>query len=181
MNFISAIQKEAYCRTRQEENNIRKRNKYIDEQFELTPKVYEKLVLLNKKLQQEERRIFYQYRKIQKQCVQMIGNKEIDDFNIEVIVKYWNNKHYKKYEPSIDGNPFFETNCVGDFMTFQQEADYNSFRHNENHNQAPFPEINHCYSFHHLYDHTNLTWFDIYNIDEVWMEIKVDYQFFATI
>lgn len=32
----------------------------------------------------------------------------IDDFNIQVELAYWNNKHYKKYEPSIYGNPFFK-------------------------------------------------------------------------
>ena len=36
--------------------------------------------------------------------------------------------------------------------------------------------------FHHLYGHCHdLTWFDISNIDEVWIEIKVDYQFFKKI
>jgi hypothetical protein len=36
--------------------------------------------------------------------------------------------------------------------------------------------------FHHLYDHCHeLTLFDIYNIEEVWVEIKVNYQFFSEI
>jgi hypothetical protein len=60
--------------------------------------------------------------------------------------------------------------------------EYDASPHNDHHIKAPFPEINHCYSFHSLYDHCHeLTWFDIYNIDEVWMEIKVDYQFFTKI
>ncbi|AOW10484.1 hypothetical protein [Flavobacterium gilvum] len=181
IDFIRAIQKSNSERTYREGGRIHKRCKNIESQFRFTPKVNEKIVLLNEKLKQEEKRVFYQYRLIEKQSNLMVVNKEIDDFNITVVLSYWNEKHYKKYEPSIEGNPFFET--VNNFMDMQRgEIEYNQEPHNEHHDKAPFPEINHCYSFHNLYDHCHeLTWFDIYNIDEVWMEIKVDYQFFRKI
>ncbi len=181
INYIRAIQKRSCERTRNDEGNIRKRNDHIESQFEFTTEVCEKLILLNEKLRQEERRIFYQNRLIEKQCKLLLKNKEIDGFNIGVVVEYWNNKHYKKYDPLIDGNPFFKT--TDDFMIHQTtEMEYHTKPHNEHHNRAPLPEINHCYSFHSLYDHCNeLTWFDIYKIDEIWMEIKVDYQFSSKI
>lgn len=181
IDFIRAIQKRSFDRMGREEGRIYKRNHDIESQFELTPKVCEKIVLLNEKLRQEEMRVFDQYRLIEKNCNIMVKNKAIDDFNIQVELAYWNNKHYKKYEPSIYGNPFFQS--TDNFMTMQRgEIEYNPEPHNEHHDKAPFSEINHCYSFHNLYDHCReLTWFDIYNIDEVWMEIKVDYQFFRKI
>ena len=37
-------------------------------------------------------------------------------------------------------------------------------------------EQHHCYLFHQLYDHTHLAWQDIIEIDEVWMEVNVDFQ-----
>lgn len=59
-----------------------------------------------------------------------------------------------------------------------ERAEYDSSPQNEHHEKTPLPEISHCHSFHSLYDHCHeLTWFDIYNIDEFWMEIKVHYQF----
>ncbi|MFV7235163.1 hypothetical protein [Flavobacterium sp. ZB4R12] len=181
IDFIRAIQKRSSERTGREEGRINKRIHQIESQFELTPKVCDKIVLLNEKLRQEEIRVFSQYRLIEKNCNLMVKNKVIDDFNIQVELEFWNNKHYKKYEPSIYGNPFFKS--TDDFMGMQRgEVEYNSEPHNEHHDKAPFPEINHCYSFHSLYDHCReLTWFDLYNIDEVWMEIKVDYQFFRKI
>jgi hypothetical protein len=160
-----------------EETYIRKRNSYINSLFELTPAVSEKIILLNEKLRAEEIRIFDQYRLIEKNCNLMLKNKIIDGFNMHFELSLFNNKHYKKYEPSLYGNSFFQH--VENFIIHQcVEAKYNF----KSYNEFVFPEINHCYSFHSLYEHCNeLTWFDIYNIDEVWMEIKVDYQFIRKI
>lgn len=117
----------------------------------------------------------------------MVANKEIKDFNIEVESDYWNNKHYKKYDPKVYGNPFY-TNTWDGFVGFRQlEEEYNESCSNTVGGMSFIPQdsliakTNHCYSFHHLYDHSDLAWLDIYNIDEVWMGIKVDYQFFSKI
>ena len=73
--FIRAIQKRYSDRTNSEKESIEKRNEFIDSQFEFTPKVCEKIILLNEKLREEEKRIFYQYRKIEEQCKLMVKNK----------------------------------------------------------------------------------------------------------
>ena len=176
INFIKAIQKNRSSRTILENNLLFKRNLLIDRQFEWTSLVYQKLIFLNECLRKEELRIFQQYKLIENKCKEMVLNRQIDDYNIELQTLYWNNKHYKKYIPSIEGNPFYET--IDSFMLFQASYEqYNSEPHNDNYPMSPLPEINHCYSFHHLYDHSDLTWFDIYNIDEVCMQIEVHYQF----
>lgn len=185
IKFIKAIQKPAYDRTRGDEISINKRNALINSQFEFTPAVCEKIIALNERLREEEKRVFYQYRKIEEQCKMMVKNKEIDDFNISVELSLWNNKHYKKFDPEAYGNSFF-CDTLFSFIDHQrEEVEYNPKPHNEYYTNPPFKEfdeINHCYSFHSLYDHYDeLTWFDIYNIDEFWMEIKVDYQFFKKI
>lgn len=186
--FIRAIQKHTVERTKKEEKAIDDRNEYIDGQFKWSTELDEKLVLLNDKLREEEKKVFVQYRKIEKQCKLMVDNKEIIDFNIKVESEYWNNKHYKKYDPEVYGNPFY-INTWDPFMTScrQMDDEYDTDCSNTLSQMCFIPKdsliakANHCYSFHHLYDHTKLTWFDIYNIDEVWMEIKVDYQFFRKI
>lgn len=81
------------------------RNEYIDSQFKWSTKLDKKLVLINNKLRREEKKVFNPYRKIAKQCELMVDNKEIKDFNIQLESEYWNNKHYKKYDPEIYGNP----------------------------------------------------------------------------
>lgn len=177
LNFIRAIQKSANKRTSAEQEAISIRNGAVAEQFRFTPKVRKKLMLLNEKLQVEEKRIFTQYCRIEKNCTLMVVRGEIDDYNIDINLEYWNNNHYRDYAQEIDGSPFFLSS--DHFMVFQDKStEYNAAPHNDFCTGAPFPEINHCYSFHSLYDHCyELTWFDIYNIDEVWMEIKIDYQF----
>lgn len=181
MDFIRFIQKSSSERTRLEESRIRSRNYSLKSQFAWTQKIYDKLKLLNKKLKQEEKRVFLVYRQLEKQCELMVKNKTIDDYYIEIELNFWNKNHYKKYEPSIDGNPFFKT--TDSFMVFQKhKSKYNAERHNEHYINVPFPEIDHCYSFHSLYDHcTELTWFDIYNIDEVSMEVKIYYLFISKV
>lgn len=109
IKFIRAIQKRDYERTNSEKESIEKRNEWIDAQFEFTPQVCEKIILLNEKLREEEKRIFYHYRKIEEMCKLMVKNKEIDDFNIDPELAFWNNKHYKKFDPEMKGNPFFRS------------------------------------------------------------------------
>jgi hypothetical protein len=181
MDYIRFIQKRSLERTSLEESRIRKRNHFIESQFVWTQEVYDKLTLVNEKLKHEEKRVFLAYRQIEKNCKLMIKNKVIDDFNIDIECSFFNKNYYKKYEPFIDGNPFFKT--TDSFMLFQnKEAEYNTESYYEQHINSLLPGIDHCYSFHSLYDHCHeLTWFDIYNIDEVWMEIKIDYQFFSKV
>jgi hypothetical protein len=170
-NFIKAIQKHGIDRSKLEDKQVWKRNKSVEEQFKKTPKVLEKLDVINEKLRQEEKRIFYQYRSIEKQCKQMVMNKEIDDYNIEIVTNLWNDAYYKRHDPEVEGNPFYDMSFV-DFMNWQEGEEYNPASHN------PFYGVEYCRTFYCLVFHCHdLTWFDLYNIDEVWMEIKVDYQF----
>jgi hypothetical protein len=188
IGFIRAIQKHSNERTESEAKAIDDRNEYINSQFKWSTELDEKLVLINNKLREEEKKVFNQYRKIEKQCKLMVDNKEIKDFNIEVESNYWNNKHYKKYDPEVYGNSFYQ-NTWDSFITScrQTGEEYETDCSNTVSQMRFIPQdsliakANHCYSFHHLYDHTDLTWFDIYNIDKFWMEIKVDYHFFLKI
>ncbi|MFV8337220.1 hypothetical protein ACNQF7_14220 [Flavobacterium sp. RSP29] len=187
IGFIIAFQKQSNERTENQKKAIDDRNEFIDSQFKWSTELDKKLVLINNKLREEEKKVYNQYRKIEEQCKLMVVNKEIEDFNIEIMSDYFNNKHYKKYDPEVHGNPFYKNTWDG-FVDFRQlEEEYNDSCSNTVGGISFIPQnsliakANHCYSFHHLYDHTDLTWFDIYNIDKFWMEIKVDYQFFSKI
>lgn len=171
MDFIRFIQKKSFDRTSFEENRINKRNHLIESQFVWTQEVNNKLTVLNEKLREEEKRIFSVHKQLEKQCKLMVKNKTIDYFNIDIELSLWNKNHYKKYEPSVYGNPFFECKFI-DFMNWQKEKEYDSSPINR------YDEVEYCRTFYCLVFHTHdLTWFDLYNTDEVWMEIKVDYQF----
>ncbi len=107
LKFIIAIQKRYSDRTNWDEVSIRKRNRYIDDEFEITTQVFEKIKLLNEKLREEEEKVYWQYRKIEEMCKLMVKNKEIQDFKISLELSLFNNKHYKKLDPEVYGNSFF--------------------------------------------------------------------------
>ncbi|TRX36283.1 hypothetical protein [Flavobacterium restrictum] len=134
---------------------------------------------MNQKLLDEEKRIFGLYQNIQKQCKELVYSKVIDYYEIEIVLKLWNDNYYKKFDPSIEGNPFFETEC--NFMTLQESAIYTELDFNDTILKATMPKMKHCYSIHNLYDHCHLTWFDLCNIDSIWVELMVTYQRFSTI
>lgn len=94
----------------------------------------------------------------------MVDNKEIKDFNIQLESEYWNNKHYKKYDPEVYGNPFYK-NAWNSFMTGSRQVgeEYETNCSNTVSKirfitqDSLIAKSNHCYSFHHLYNHTDLT------------------------
>ncbi len=179
IRFSKIIQKNSREITIEEQMDLSERNKYVKVVFEFTPAVCEKLLLLNQKLLEQEKRIFGLYKNIQNQCTELVSSKFIDDYEIEIIIECLNDNYYKKFDPSIDGNTFFETEC--NFMEFQETATYTELDFNHPILKATMPKMNHCYSFHHLNDNTGLTWFDLCNIDSVWVEVIVTYQHFTTI
>ena len=190
IEFIRAIQKLPNKLTKEEKDAVDKRYSFIHKHFVWTQEVENKMMLLNKHLREEEIRVFKEYRKLEKKCQIMVENGEIDDFGLEIEWSCWNYSHYINYEESIDGNPFYKNIHIGDFMIHQLSEVYVPNCHNTissmwneiiPRNSAIISEP-HCYMFHHLYDHCHeLTLFDIYNIEEVWVEIKVNYQFFSKI
>ena len=177
-NFIKTLQKRE-IKTDEEWSLMIERDNLIDQQFVFSEEVLQKLICLNEKLLQEEKRIFPIYKEIKNRCEALVSDNLIDDFEIELVVECWNDTYYKKYDESLDGNPFLEEECT--YMDFQKgetyvEKDFNYYK-----DRSYLPEIWHCRTFFELCYHTDLTWFDLCNIDEIWMEIKVRYQFFSDI
>ena len=184
-SFVKAIQKSSRRRTKKENNAIYKRNEHINNQFVWSKIVDDKLLLINNRFREEEMRVFKQYRELEKHCQALVDIGAIEDFEFKVVWSCWNESHYIKYDDSIEGNPFYSNKSVGDFMLFQNEEEYVPNCHNTIKNMDHIPKNSpliaepHCYMFHHLYDHCyDLTWFDICNIESIWIEIKVTYQFF---
>ena len=60
--FIRAIQKTSNERNNSEKNAIDNRNEYINSQFKWSTELDKKLVLINNKLREEEKKVFNQYR-----------------------------------------------------------------------------------------------------------------------
>lgn len=176
--FIKYIQKTSRL-SFQEEVFIQERNRAITSEFKPTTETNDLLSKLNQKLYQEEERMFLLYKSIEKQGNDLIARNSINDFEIEIKLECWNNGYYEKYYPEVIGNPFFTTAC--DFMSFQKGTTYEVLDFSEMDSLSFLPQTKHCYTFHHLYDHTDLTLFDLCNIDEIWLDLNVTYQSFLKI
>ena len=179
INFIKNIQKKHSQLTMEEQIKMFERNNKVNSKFELNKINCNRLLLLNRKLFEKEKRIYSLYKDLENQCKKLIKSQLINDFEIEITLECWNNNYYKKFDSNLEGNPFFETSC--NFMNFQNDIEYKNLDFYELSKNITLQKTKHCYTFHHLYDHTNLTLFDLCNIDEIWMELKVNYQHFSVI
>lgn len=176
LKFVKVIQKQKSQWTNEDLNVVFERNSLVNKHFEINTEVSNQLQKLNSKLRLEEKRIFPFYRNLKLENEKLVREKIIDDFNLEVIISSFSDNHYKDLDSQLKGNSIIQTNC--NFMLHQDENEYLEEDWKEFALNEPLLNFNHCYSFHHLYDHTDLTWYDLSFIEDIWLEIKVDYQFF---
>lgn len=177
IKFLQAIKKDNNLRTEEDKKAIDERNDFVYKHYELIKKDIYSIQRLNIKLELEEKRIFPFYQKLVDENDKLVRDNVIDDFNIELIIKCFSDNYLRFLYPEMEGNPICETE--NHFISHLEHNEFDDWQ------DASVPELlrdfKHCYSFHHLYDHTDLTWFDLSLIQDVWLEIKVDYQFFSRI
>ena len=179
LKYLQIIQKSHTEWTDEEENIVSNRNDFVCDNFEITQKVINKLHRLNTKLRLEQERIFPFYNKLKKVNDKLVSNNSIDDCNINLVIHCFSNDyHYLDLDPELEGSSIYETECLS-CMTHLEDEKNLIDDWQDGGVPASLRHFKHCYPFHHLYDHTCLTWFDLSLIDEIWMEIKVDYQFLS--
>ena len=131
---------------------------------------------LNDLLKKEEERVLLFSKKILASLDEMIEQKQIDDYNFDCVLQVFSeNDNCNKRNNMEEGNPIYE-----DYLTiFKKKTDDCFFTDdwNELYAEHPLRHIPFCYSMHCIYSHSHLTWEDILQIDNVWIDIKVDYQF----
>ncbi len=100
----------------------------------------------------------------------------IDDYNFDTVLEaYSENEECNKRNKLEEGEPIYQ-----DYLgIFREETDECFFTDdwNELPTEHPLRHIPFCYSMHCIYSHSELTWENILQIDTVWMDVKVDYQF----
>jgi hypothetical protein len=174
LKYLQIIQKRPLKWTLEEREIIINRDNNIDKQFLFDTSASKRLELLNTKLLLEEKRIFPFYHKLLQDNNNLVTQGVIDDYNIDLIITCERNEYFKKLFPDSKEDYCYETNC--DFIARQETEDYVEEDWRET-GMNFLSSFKHCYSFHHLYDHTDLLPFDLCQIDNVWIDLKVDYQF----
>ncbi len=134
---------------------------------------------LNHKLKTEEERIRPFAMQLIDSLKKQVQEKQIDDFNIQQHLSFFsNNTACNKRHGVEEGDPFSEEKG---FLLFGEQTE--DMFYSDNWNELPkghtLADELFCYSMHCLVFHGSLTWQDIIDIDEVWIELKVDYQFIS--
>ena len=84
INFIKNIQKKHSQLTMEEQIKMFERNNKVNSKFELNKINCNRLLLLNRKLFEKEKRIYSLYKDLENQCKKLIKSQLINDFEIEI-------------------------------------------------------------------------------------------------
>ena len=147
--------------------------------FAFSPTNIERIKNLNSKLKKEEERIRLFANELNLTLKKQVQEKQIDDFNFQQsFCVFSNNAACNKRHNVEEGNPIWEDKA---FVLFGDDTEESFFEDNWNELHAPHPlaHLFFCYTMHCLIFHSKLAWQDIVDIDDVWIELKVDYQFFV--
>ena len=139
----------------------------------------DKIRTLNQKVVSEERRIRIFAAKLHEDLSKMRNGRFIDDFNFKTelcVLSY--DPAYLKKKHLVEGDSIWEDKTYIMFHDFNDES-----RYSDNWNELP-PEHTlgnefFCYTMHCICFHSDLAWKDIIAIDDIWFDIKVEYQFFT--
>ena len=144
--------------------------------FEFTEERIERVRLLNELLRKEEQRVRTFSLKTLGTLRELESVGMIDDHNFDTVLEaYSENEECNKRNKLEEGEPIYKDNLG----IFREETDECFFTDdwNELPTEHPLRHIPFCYSMHCIYSHSDLTWEDILQIDTVWIDVKVDYQF----
>ena len=148
----------------------------MQEQFEFTEEVIEKVRYLNEKLQKQELRVLpFIQKKLQKLGL-MQEQQTIDDFNIDyVLMVFSDDDDCNKRNNVEEGDPIYKTYLP--HLRHDSNDMFFTDDWNELYATHPLRHLRFCYSMHCIYSHSELSWADIVQIDDVWINVKVDFQF----
>lgn len=134
-----------------------------------------KLKNINGLLKVQETRIRNLSQKLILSLDKQVSNKTIDDYDFETSFSVFSEdqKCNEKHKVTID-DPFYTDNT---YFMFTKGLDEAFYINNWNENTNRKLNFGFCYTMHSLMYHSNLELQDILTISDVWIELKVNYQF----
>ncbi|RBQ32049.1 hypothetical protein CRU92_04575 [Arcobacter sp. FW59] len=151
----------------------------------ITKKMLSELQLVNKRLKKLQDTLLSEAMKIDKELSKRVEDKNdiLDDYEIEIKISFILKDSDPKYKENDDNI----ITKIKEYMTNISDDKYkktSSYIWSENHNEFfgrehhQMKDEYHCWWYHCLYDHNNLSFKDILRIGRIWSDIKVYYQYF---
>ena len=135
---------------------------------------------LNEKLRKEEQRFLALHDKLKPHLTTLCEQREIDDFNYDTrLGVFAKGRDCNARYGVVYGDPIWEDKTWSLFTDERSreflEENWNELRDLEH----PLSDIHFCYTMHCVVFHSHLLWKDILCIEDVWLELKIDYQFLS--
>lgn len=133
------------------------------------------LELLNDKVRKEEVKAYDLFKKLKPRLKRMVKNQEIGDYNIWEKMEVYSSdeavceKHGVEVGNPLYSAPEFTFGCDEEFF----QMNWNEWKDPD----GPVAKFHFGYAMHCILFHSHLDMDDILKIDDIWIEIKVDYQF----
>ncbi|MEI6890382.1 MAG: hypothetical protein WCL03_14025 [Bacteroidota bacterium] len=181
-----------FARTRgdMKENVLKERKHELNKQFEFTAENINRLKNINNLLFKKSFEAYQTAETFENNILAMMRqpNSFIFDYDIQFQFQYFSEVKYS-HIPSLQGNPFFEHEPI-----FYHKADrpkpeieeakdwlFNTSHTEIKHEDHPLNNFSQCYIFHDLLDHTILSYQDIIDIEDIWIDVILRVQNFHTI
>lgn len=146
----------------------------------ITPQVFQKIKELNEKLRIEELRFRRQYLHLKAHLNDLVQKQLMDDYNIDFLVTVFSHDDdFNKRNHVETGDPFYESTllCEGHFEKDERYFDFWNIKVYPG--TGALVQLDICWSMYDILYWSDLSWEDTLAIDDVWLEIKVDYQFWT--
>ncbi len=164
-----------------EDSNLNERVNQDPNLGVLTKETIDKIIHINDLLKKEEERVRPFAEKLRAKLNASISENEIWDYNFRTnLAVFSGDVACNKRNMTTDGNPIYQEH-IGLYGK-KQHGDTDEMFYSDDWNLYcptghPLHQIPFCYTMHCIAFHSHLTWQDILDIDCVWIELKVDYQF----
>ena len=137
---------------------------------------------LNLRLQTIQDKLLKEVIKLDNELIQRVENSNdiLDDYELEIEISVFLNENDPSYKKDEDNILATITETLKGISQKEDKYPYTlEVNHNEFQNwQHPMSDEYHCWWYHCLYDHHNLSWEDMKKIAEICSDIKVQYQYF---
>ena len=166
---------------------LRQRKHLIDKDFVFTEANIKQFSVLNSLLAEKGEAAYEHAEKLEREIVSLMKKPDsfIMDYEIEFELSFFAEKKYS-HIPELEGNPFFECKPIMYHKLIDMKQKGESENHkdwlfktdhretfHEDHSLSGFP---HCYLFHDLIDHSILSYQDLFDIEDIWIDVVLTIQ-----
>lgn len=146
----------------------------------MTSQQIEKIKALNTEIRQEELRLRDQYFALQTQLNGLVSQNLMDDFNVDFQISVFSYDDAFNQKHKVEtGDPFYESTLLSSSYFEDDDLFFENWNETQCFGTDTLAHLFFCWTMHDIVFHSNLDLKDILAIDDVWLEMKVDFQFWT--